>query len=320
MKKQQNKPIYKKKLGLALGSGSFRGFAHIGTIKALEEENIPISYLAGTSVGAMVATFYAFGILEKLEDYVINANWRKALSMLDLGIGRGGLIDGRKITKELEFFLPKKNIEDSYIPVSIVATNAANGEKLILKSGRASKLIRASISLPGIFTPVKWKNTYLLDGGIVDPVPVDVVREMGADVVLAVNVNADLINNDKLKKHVDQKFSKVKISKLPDTSRRIRFFKIFGKDYNNFYLNFQKWRLKSKRPNIFSVISNLIHTWVNQVTEQNLKIHKPDILITPQLGHLGMFEFTKSEYSIEEGYNQTKKIIPELKKLLNKVN
>ncbi len=175
------------KIGLALGSGSARGFAHLGVIKVLKEENIPISYIAGSSMGALVGSMYAAGTdLDQL--YKIITSFKRKY-YLDFTVPKMGLIKGNRIKEFIGIFTHWKNIEQLDIPLAVVATNIKTGEKVVFKEGLVANAVRASISIPGIFTPEKIGEQLLVDGGVVDRVPVSVVKEMGADYVIAVDVS-----------------------------------------------------------------------------------------------------------------------------------
>ncbi|GAK57437.1 hypothetical protein U27_04404 [Candidatus Vecturithrix granuli] len=183
----------RKKLGLALGSGSARGFSHIGVIRVLEAAQIPIDCIAGTSIGAIVGAFYAAGKLEHYEEFSRQLAWKEILNfMLDPLLPVSGLLSGKKLERFFDSFLQDQNIEDFALPFAAIAADVVTGEEVILTRGNAVKAIRASMSLPGIFTPVYLQDRFLVDGGIVSPVPVHAARTLGADVVIAVNLAAEM--------------------------------------------------------------------------------------------------------------------------------
>ncbi|WP_242517613.1 patatin family protein [Leptolyngbya iicbica] len=178
-----------KTLGLALGSGGARGWAHIGVIRALEEAGIQIHAIAGSSIGAFVGAIYAADELDELEAFVQNLNWRAIVSYFDVVFPSTGLLDGNRIYDLLSEHLYDRHIEDTTIPFCCVATDLETGGPVCLEQGHLADAVRASISIPGIFTPFLHSGRHLGDGGIVNPVPVDVARRLGVDVVLAVNLN-----------------------------------------------------------------------------------------------------------------------------------
>lgn len=176
------------KIGLALGSGGFRGFAHIGVIQVLQENNIPIDCIAGASIGALVGAYFSlhsnFDLLEKA---ISMSNREKLPSLLGLGF-RGGIVSGRKFEIFLEKVLGRKNFSDCQFPFKIVATDLISGQAQILDQGRLAKAVRASASVPLLFEPVKYQGHLLVDGALSNPVPVDLLTAMGADKVIAVNL------------------------------------------------------------------------------------------------------------------------------------
>lgn len=175
------------KIGLALGSGGARGFAHLGVIRVLKEENIPISYVAGSSMGALIGSLYASGTdLEQL--YKIVTSFKRKY-YLDFTVPKMGLIKGNRIKEFIGIFTHWKNLEDLDIPTAVVATNIRTAEKVVFTKGLVANAVRASIAIPGIFTPEKIGDQLLVDGGVVDRVPVSVVKEMGAEFVIAVDVS-----------------------------------------------------------------------------------------------------------------------------------
>jgi NTE family protein len=182
------------KIGLALGSGGARGFAHLGVIKVLEEENIPIDLIAGSSMGALVASLYASGLgIERL--YKL-AKAFKRNDYIDLTVPKMGLISGRRIKEFIRLLTKGKRIEDLHIPIGIVATDLQKCEKVVFRTGLIADAVRASISIPGIFVPEQIDGRFLVDGGVIDRIPVSVAREMGADIVIAVDVSHVKVNEE----------------------------------------------------------------------------------------------------------------------------
>lgn len=175
------------KIGLALGSGGARGFAHLGVIKALVDAGIPIHLIAGSSMGALVASFYGAGIdIDRL--YKLSTAFKRKY-FLDFTVPKMGFIAGKKVKEFIKVFTHGKNIEELSIPIGIVATDLLTGEKVVFQTGPVADAVRASISIPGIFVPEKYNGRILVDGGVSDRVPVSVAKEMGADIVIAVDVS-----------------------------------------------------------------------------------------------------------------------------------
>ncbi|MFJ5622224.1 patatin-like phospholipase family protein [Peribacillus loiseleuriae] len=175
------------KIGLALGSGGARGFAHLGVIKVLKEAGISIDMIAGSSMGALVGSFYAAGSdVERL--YRLSKVFKRKY-YLDFTVPKMGFVAGKKVKELIRVFTYNKRIEELDIPLAIVATDIKKGEKVVFQSGPIAEAVRASISIPGIFVPEKIGDRLLVDGGVIDRVPVSVVRSMGADLVIAVDVS-----------------------------------------------------------------------------------------------------------------------------------
>lgn len=183
------------KIGVAFGSGSAKGIAHLGVLKVLEEHNIPIHYVAGSSIGAIVGAYYAMNPgYESVKNLVYSMSEKKLSSILDITI-KGGLIKGDKIENLLSELLPER-FDSLKLPFAAIATDLTNAEVIVMQSGNLIKAVRASMSIPGFVRPVEYETRVLADGGLSNPVPVDVVREMGADIVIGVNLDTLYVKNN----------------------------------------------------------------------------------------------------------------------------
>lgn len=177
------------KIGLALGSGGARGLAHIGVLSVLLENDIPIDYIASVSAGSIVGAYYALNLeIKGMEDKVQKLTKKDIVKLIDPISPKKALIAGNRIKAFIKDLVKDKSFSDTKIPLSIIATDFCSGEEVIIKRGKITCAARASISVPGIFPPVKLNNRLLFDGGIVNPTPVDVVKRMGADIVIAVDL------------------------------------------------------------------------------------------------------------------------------------
>ncbi|MHB9019839.1 MAG: patatin-like phospholipase family protein [Minisyncoccota bacterium] len=184
------------KIGLALGSGGSKGLAHIGIIKVLEKNNIPIDFIAGSSIGAMVGGFYATGLnIKRIEEIALDTSWRDLISLIDPHL-KQGLIGGEKVKTFIDKYINGKQFKDCKIPFIAVATDLKTGDIVVLNKGDLSSAIRASISIPLVFKPIELNNRVLVDGGLSAPVPVEIVRKMGADLVIAVNLDKHYHDGD----------------------------------------------------------------------------------------------------------------------------
>ena len=178
-----------KKVGLALGSGGVKGLAHIGVIKVLEKNNIKIDYIAGSSIGALIGAVYAFNQdIEKVEQIALEISWKRVLKLLEAG-WPGGIINSRKVEKLIKEWIPEAEFSNLKIPLTIAATDILSGQKINIKNGDVIKAILASSAVPPVFKPVEYEDYLLSDGGLSNPLPADVAREMGADIVIAVNLD-----------------------------------------------------------------------------------------------------------------------------------
>jgi NTE family protein len=178
-----------KKVGLALGGGAARGLAHIGVLEVLEKEGIPVDMIAGTSAGAVVGALYAQGKRAgQIKELALDTGWWKLVSLIDLALPRSGFIEGTRIKNQLKTIIGDISFSDLKMPLACLATDISSGEEVVINDGSVLEAVRASISVPVIFTAAKRGDRYLVDGGLVNPVPVSTVRRMGADLVIAVNV------------------------------------------------------------------------------------------------------------------------------------
>ena len=182
--------LRRKKIGLALGSGAARGLAHIGVVEVLKREGIPIDMIAGTSAGAVFGAIYAWSTdTDQIKKQALEMNWKKIAPLIDPSLPKTGLIKGKKIKNLLASYIGGNiKFSDLKIPFACVATDIETGEEVVIDRGSVPEALRASISVPAIFTVVKRGDRYLVDGGLANPVPVSVVKRMGADFIIAVNV------------------------------------------------------------------------------------------------------------------------------------
>jgi NTE family protein len=186
----------KQKIGLALGGGGARGLAHIGVLKVLEKNNIPIDFIAGSSMGAIVGSFYASSkSIEDIEKIADTTDWKKMASLLDPTLGQG-LLEGNKVLDFIKDEVGDISFSSLRVPFAAIATDLKTGEAVTLKEGKVAHAVRASISLPLIFKPLELDGKILADGGLSMPVPVDAVRKMGADIVIAVNLDTNNFPNN----------------------------------------------------------------------------------------------------------------------------
>ncbi len=309
------------KIGIALGSGSARGWSHIGVLEALEELGIPIHCVAGTSIGAYVGFAYAAGDLKKLKDFTLTLDRRKVFSHLDLTFPRSGFFEGKHFSQLIKAATDATSFEELEIPFAAVATDMLRGEEVVFKDGDPFLAIRASGSVPGLLTPVKWKNRLLVDGGVVNPVPMNVLRAMGAEKIIAVDLNSQLLT----KRFGELAYSdtkKTKKTKIKNGAENTDFFHLLSLPKNPFLDRVSRQLSQAEKmmrdkwshffngddesmPSIFDIYGSSIDIMETQLTRISINIHKPDLLIQPQLGDLKLLDFDQAEKAISEGYEKT---------------
>ncbi|MDX1977462.1 MAG: patatin-like phospholipase family protein [Pseudanabaenaceae cyanobacterium bins.68] len=306
-----------KTLGLALGSGGARGWAHIGVIKTLLQAGIPINFVAGTSIGAFVGGAFAAGELDTLDAFVRQLDWKMMLSFFDLVFPKQGLLDGNKIYALLNEQLCALKIEEGIVPFCCVATDLLTGAEVRLNSGLFADAIRASISMPGVFTPLHQPPYYLADGGIVNPVPVNVVRAMGADLVVAINLNHSY-SEPQILAASPQIVPESSEPGLPFWANIQDHYKNLSEGINS---KLEQWlppvtKVEAVEINIFDIIGTTINIMEQKVTRLNLELDSPDLLLQPNLSNVGIFDFDLAHQVIAEGVRVTEPLIPEIQALL----
>ena len=313
--------VMKKKVGLALGSGAARGLAHIGVIKALEEYNIPIRMIAGTSMGALVGAAYATGLSgTELEEIACTINFRTIAKLFLPTLPITGLVDGKRIEDFLKALVGDVNIRNLKIPFAAVAADIESSEEILIRDGSLIGAIRASISIPGIFTPAKHQNRYLVDGGLLNPVPVDVVRNMGADFVIAVSVPYPQKDKpvDIIIALSDEDERSIKVSNLKDLNDKLTIYtdkKVNIARLKSGIGKIIKRTYKNKSPkgmNIFKIIMTTMNIMERQITYLQLAKHKPDLLIKPDIEIASAFDFYKAREIIKLGESEAKKALEKI--------
>ena len=305
------------KIGLALGGGSARGLAHIGVIQVLQAYGIPIDIIAGTSIGSLVGSLYAAGdSIENMEKAVLLLNKRKMLSLMDFTIPRSGLIRGNRIEKMLiDWGLEDKTFDELNIPFAAVATDIESGERVILHQGKVADAVRASISIPGIFIPVKYDDRYLVDGGVVDPVPVDLAKKMGADIIIAVSLAIKIQPTTNKIITFDEKSNNLENTK--DSIIAI-MNSILKEESISLKEKMNNGSKDEKYPDIVKIITNSLDIMQEIITEQSLE--GADIIIIPfgiqGVSGFNFLEFDNPEPIIKGGLAATFQKIPEIKKVI----
>lgn len=278
-------------IGLALGSGSARGWSHFGVIRALAERGIRPDVVSGTSIGALVGACLAAGSLDEMEEWVRALTRRDVMSLLDIKLS-GGLIAGERLFEQLRATIGEDlSIEGCELPYGAVATNLATGNEIWLREGGLLEAVRASIALPGLFTPVKRAGRWLVDGGLVNPVPVSLCRAMGADLVIAVDLNSDLLERYPM---VAQERKQAVEATGHAESWLDRFEVLVEKMW--------PWgREDDDLPSFLEVLARSTNIMSVRITRSRMAGDPPDILLAPRLAHIGLMDFHLAAPAIEEG-------------------
>jgi NTE family protein len=288
-------------IGVALGSGSARGLAHIGVLRGLAEAGIEPGVVCGTSIGALVGAAYVAGQLDALESWARSINLLDMLSLMDLSLQRGGVMQGTKLFKNLRNPHMDVRIEDLPKPFAAVATDFATGQEVWLQRGALLDAVRASLSLPGVFPPFKLGEHWLVDGGLVNPLPVSVCRALGAEVVVAVNLNGDLIGrNAPWQPQASERSSdRRRVAALrKKLSARLKG-QLRGTAAS---LAGQLLGSKPENPGFFDVLGGAIYIMQDRITQSRIAADPPDVMVTPRLGHIRLLDFHRSEEVIDEGH------------------
>ncbi|RMG60057.1 MAG: patatin-like phospholipase RssA [Gammaproteobacteria bacterium] len=291
------------KIGLALGSGSARGWAHVGVIEALADRGIRPDVVAGTSIGALVGGAYASGNLQRLHDWLLTLTRVDVISLMDVSWFGGGLIQGEKLFDFFRQYMSDGQIESLPVPFGAVATELQSGREVWLREGLLSDAVRASIALPGLFTPARLDDTWYIDGGLVNPVPVSLCRAMGADVVIAVNLNGDILGKH-LREDAPGNGGRRGNGLLPDAllenelwqkyTGRLR--ELLGSERLPDWLDFRR-----EGPGMFEVMATAINIMQDRITRSRMAGDPPELLIAPRLAHIQLMEFERASEAIEEG-------------------
>ena len=314
------------KVGLALGSGAARGLAHIGVLKVLEENKIPIDFIAGTSMGALIGATYAAGLdIEQIEEIACNTDWKLTARLFLPTLPRSGFVEGKRIKDFLKALMGDSNIDTLKVPFAVVATDLLTGEEIVIHKGSLVEAVRASISIPVIFTPVRHQNRFLVDGGLVNPVPTSVAAKMGVDVIIAVNVipSVDIrMKRIRMKNEERMSFSKKALSSAILENRLSKYIQdkleksALANKIENLFTKNAMSKNEVKAPNLIDVVMQTVHIAENEICLLRLKQSQPDILIEPEINAVGLLEFFKAPEAIKSGEDAAIKTLPSIEKLL----
>jgi NTE family protein len=288
------------RIGLVLGGGGARGMAHIGVLQRLCELGVRPHCVVGTSAGALVGAAYAAGRLDFMADLVRHMDWRRMAQLfVEVNFPRSGLLSGRRIEQLLQEIYVVSQIAELKMPFAAVATDLEHEEEVVLVQGGLVEAIRASIAIPGVFTPVHREGRLLVDGGLINPLPISVARQMGADLVLAVDVNLRPGTGVRQagakprrgRPHIDEFLNRM-VEHLPALRGSMTD-------------TMQRWRRDARRRrdslSVFDVLTKSLRIFENQVMRNRMRLEPPDILLQPAVGEILTLDFQKSPGAIAAG-------------------
>lgn len=321
-------------IGLALGGGSARGWAHVGVIKALAEMNIEPDLVAGTSVGAIVGAIYGLDALEGFEVWVRRLTRRDIIGYMDLGFSAGGFFEGKRLVRTFHEHFGDAQFQDLRLPFGAVATELDTGLEVWMREGSVAEAVRASISLPGVFTPVRHNGRWLVDGGLVNPVPVSLCRAMGAERVIAVSLNGDLLGRhfrrggretrdeanqrsdpnwvDRLTAGIRTHAPWLKVPQMPQMPQ-FPYFPQMPQFRGN-----RDDPAAEPGPGLMQVTANSVNIMQDRITRSRMAGDPPDLLISPRLAQIGLLEFDRAAEAIAEGEASIRRMVPALKDLFER--
>lgn len=286
----------RKGIALALGGGAARGWAHIGVLRALDEANVPVAMIAGTSIGALVGGCYLAGKLDALEAFARSLTKRRLLGLLDLNFGGNGLLGGMRLDARMRQHMADINFKDLPAPFVCVATEIMTGHEIWLHSGNLISAMRASYALPGVFEPVICNGRTLVDGALVNPVPVSVCRAYEQRLVVAVNLHYDLFGRAAVVKHV--------------ASEREA-----DNDESDLEAVVEAAPKREGRLGITGVMVEAFNIIQDRISRARLAGDPPDLSLFPAMSQVGLTEFHRAAEAIDLGYEETMHRMADIKRL-----
>ncbi len=307
---RQEAPVSRARIGLALGGGVARGWAHIGVLRTLLKADIVPDVIAGTSIGALVGGAWAAGRLDVLEEWSRGITRRRLLGLLDVTIRGSGLIGGARLHALMQENFGELAIEELDTRFAAIATELGTGHEIWLTQGNLTDAIRASYALPGIFAPVQIGGRWLVDGALVNPIPVSAARALGARVVIAVNLNADMFGRGTvIQAHAAEAAQETEAAATapaePEPGRIGRLLRLQH--------NIRHDVLGAVRgPGITSVMVDAFNITQDRIARSRLAGDPPDVLISPKLGALGLFEFHRADEAIRLGAEAAERALADI--------
>lgn len=285
----------KQKVALVLSGGGARGIAHIGVIEELEKNGFEITSVAGTSMGSLVGGIYALGKLEEFKQWMFTLDKRKVFKLVDFTISSKGLVKGEKVFRQMKEFIPDSDIQDLKIPYAAVAVELFSKKEIVFTEGSLYDAIRASVAIPTVLTPIEAEQGLLIDGGVLNNIPIDHVYRTAGDILIAVNVNANI-------PVIKPAISNVKSEAIESRYRR---------KTNEFYKKLERRRSRRKGPRLsyFNLITKTIDLMTWRIDQLMLEQHSPDMLVEISRDAATMFDFYKAEKLVELGRHAAREVL-----------
>jgi NTE family protein len=277
----------KQNVALVLSSGGSRGLAHIGAISELEKQGFEITSVSGSSIGSVIGGLYAMGKLHEYTEWVSTFNKMDIWGFMDFTLTTNGLLKGERVFDKMKSFIPDMNIEDMPIPFAAVATDILHEKEVVFTKGSFYEAVRASVAIPAVFTPVKYNNTILVDGGILNPIPIEHVRRKNGDILIVVNLYGEKKVDIPNEKNIDNGYLNRLINPL------LTLISTGDKSSKGYY----------------SLLSSTTSAMIQKIAELNIEKHKPDLVINIPHDSASTFDFYKAKELIELGESAAKEAI-----------
>jgi len=289
----------KKNIALVLSGGGARGMAHIGVIEALENNGYTITSVAGSSIGSLIGGIYLSGKLPEFEEWVMGISKFDIIRLMDFAVSKNGFIKGEKVFRELKRFISDRNIEDLDRPYAAIAVDLKNHREVIFTKGKLVKAIRASVSIPTVLRPARYHDIDLVDGGVLNPLPLNSVHRSGSDLLVGVDLNADISYDFKVKKQMEEE--------MEEQTTYEKAIEFINKKWSKYFRND-----KHKTIGYFDLITHSIYTMQMKLTQLAIEKYKPDVVVEISKKSCDIFEFHRAAELRAYGREQTLKALEKI--------
>jgi NTE family protein len=301
----------KVKVGLALGGGAARGWSHIGVMRVLAQAGIVPDVIAGCSIGAVVGGCFAAGKLDELEAFATSLTKRRVMGLLDFHLAGSSIIAGTRLQKLLDHDLTDLKVENLPIRFCTIATELVTGHEIWLTKGPLVKAMRASYALPGVFDPVFMRGRWLMDGALVNPIPITAARALGADIVICVNLNGEVRARGTVIQSYDASEASTDEEEIEAAMSEPRRWGIFAP------ARAERPKKQPNAPGMATVMVDAFNITQDRIARSRLAGDPPDVMIAPKLAKMGLFEFHRATECIELGRQATERALPDILELIN---